>query len=209
EERVYAIARRRVGGFYQNHIEYLDASYQLDGYRTYHQTIFPNLGRTTTLHDLDHLNGRLVHVVAGVVGSSRVVLGPFRVENGRVTFTLPILPGESEDSGSEVEIAVGLRYVGELELLDVPVEKLRVKTVSKVGWEVVGSRGLLTGEDFDHLTEWIQTTVADVYGPAPGTGLVEVYIASSWNKHGRAVLRQPLPLPLTVLGVTREGKLGG
>src|SRR5690606_32359790 len=137
----------------------------------------------------------------------QVVLGPFRVENSQVTFTLPSLPGEG--SGAEVELAVGLPYVGELELLDVPVEKLRVKTVSKVGWEVVGSRGLLTGEDFDHLTEWIQTTVADVYGPGPGTGLVEVYIASSWNKYGRAVLRQPLPLPLTVLGVTREGKLGG
>jgi len=207
EDRVYAVVRRRVGGFYQNHIEYLDSSYQLDGYKTYLSNIFPDLDRTTNLHGLDHLNGRLVHVVAGVVGGSQVVLGPFRVENGRVTFTLPTLPGE--EPGSEVEIAVGLRYVGELELLDVPVEKLRVKTVSKVGWEVMGSRGLLTGEDFDHLTEWIQTTVTDVYGPSPSTGLVEVYIASSWNKHGRAVLRQPLPLPLTVLGVTREGKLGG
>src|SRR5690606_26061791 len=108
--------------------------------------------------------------------------------------------------GARVEFAVGLPYVGELELLDAPVERLRVKTVSKVGWEVVGSRGLLTGEDFHHLTEWIQTTVATMYGLRSGTGLVEVYIASSWNKYGRAVLRQPLPLPLTVLGVTREGK---
>lgn len=205
EERVYAVVRRFAGASFVNHIEYLDATYQLDGYKTYTRTIPTD--RIITLTNLEHLNWRWVHVVASVVRGRQVVLGPFRVENSQVSFTLPSLPGEG--SGAEVELAVGLPYVGELELLDVPVEKLRVKTVSKVGWEVVGSRGLLTGEDFDHLTEWIQTTVADVYGPGPGTGLVEVYIASSWNKHGRAVLRQPLPLPLTVLGVTREGKLGG
>src|SRR5690606_32450571 len=92
EERVYAVVRRRVGGAQVNHIERLDATYQLDGYRTYLTCDPP--GSISTLSDHDHLTGREGSVVASAVAGRRVVLGPFLVETGQVTFTLPTLPGE-------------------------------------------------------------------------------------------------------------------
>lgn len=200
----YALVRRSN----RIYLEQMDDAFHLDSYVSSIRSI-PS-GRHDIVSGLDHLNGREVMVVAyaGLDSTRKVALGPFTVSSGSVSFELPTLPGEGPLT-TYYTVAVGLPYVGELELLDFPVEKLRVKTISKVGWEVVGSRGLFTGEDFDNLYEWTQTTIADVYGPAPTSGLVEVVIGSTWNKHGRAVLRQSLPLPLTVLGVTREGILGG
>lgn len=204
----YALVRRSRGDSYRIQLEQVDDSVHLDSYVSDLRTIPQS--RKDEVAGLYRLNGRKVMVVAGVGSNPKVVLGPFTVSAGRVSFDLPTLPGEKTPQETPFyTVSVGLPYVGELELLDFPVEKLRVKTISKVGWEVLGSRGLLTGEDFDNLYEWTQTTIADVYGPAPASGLAEVVIGSTWNKHGRAVLRQPLPLPLTVLGVTREGSLGG
>lgn len=206
-DRTYAlVSRSRTGGTERVHLERVDPTTHLDGHTRHTITIPSN--RTVQITGLQHLNGREVSVVAYVDQRRQVALGPFPVSSGQIQFTMPTLPGE-DPLNLTATVAVGLPYVGELELLDFPVEKLRVKTISKVGWEVVGSRGLLTGEDFDNLYEWTQTTIADVYGPAPATGLAEVVVGSTWNKHGRAVLRQPLPLPLTVLGVTRDGTLGG
>src|SRR5690606_5032285 len=88
-DRVYAVVRRRVGGAQVNHIECLDAAYQLDGYKV-DILVIPK-DRIITLTDLDHLNGRWVNVIAHVsqalspaVVDRRVVLGPFLVENGKV-----------------------------------------------------------------------------------------------------------------------------
>lgn len=202
----YALVRRSLGDSYRFQLEQVDDAVHLDSYVSELRTIPQS--RKDGVSGLHRLNGRKVMVVAYVDPARKVALGPFTVSAGSVTFDLPTLPGETPQS-IFYTVAVGIPYVGELELLDFPVEKHRVKTISKVGWEVDGSRGLLTGEDFDNLYEWTQTTIADVYGPAPASGLAEVVIGSTWNKHGRAVLRQSLPLPLTVLGVTREGSIGG
>jgi hypothetical protein len=94
------------------------------------------------------------------------------------------------------------------------VPKTEMKTAQKLVREVVieveASRGLWAGETFDELREWQQRTVTDGYGVLqPYTGLVKIPIASTWNRGGRAVLRQTEPLPLTILGVTREVEFGG
>src|SRR5690606_24039930 len=153
-EATFAIVWRQRASETQYFLERLDRDINLDSHilTTFSPVPFD---RNVTITGLTHLIGRDVQVIAWADPKRKVVLGPpSRLQGSSLSLTLPTLPGE--DLKSDVHVVVGLPYVGELELLDFPVEKLRVKSISKVGWEVVGSRGLLTGEDFDHLTEWQQ-----------------------------------------------------
>lgn len=121
----------------------------------------------------------------------------------------PFKPDAKLEARGPVE-AVGFPFQPELELLDIAADGTRTKNVKQVIFEVEASRGLWVGETFDRLTEWRQRTVADGYGaPGPHTGAAAVRIGSTWNRGGRAVLRQVDPLPLTIYGVTREVEFGG
>lgn len=158
---------------------------------------------TVTVTGLDHLNGYDVHAVC-----DGRVSGPHRVTGGEVT--IPVPPkAPTQTLLGPVTTHVGLRFDAELELLDVPVAREKNKKVSRVLWEIEGSSGLWTGEAWDRLVEWRQRTVGAGFGPNElVTGEAEVLLTSTWNRHGRAVLRQVDPLPVTVLGVTREGEFG-
>jgi hypothetical protein len=115
-------------------------------------------------------------------------------------------------SGTDLpyNVIVGLRYNCDLELLDLPEARERQKTVKKVDFDVESSRGGWAGEDFDNLKEWQPREVGDNWDPmALQTTTAEVRIGSTWNRGGRACIRQVDPLPLTVLGVTREVVGGG
>lgn len=112
-----------------------------------------------------------------------------------------------------VRIVVGLAYAPEIETLDLASQGQEIRTANKnvhcVSFEVYGSRGIWAGEDFDHLSQWIQRTPSAGYAAIPPeSALVEVKSLSSWNKGGRAVLRQVDPLPVTVLSVLREVEIG-
>lgn len=174
----------------------------------------------TVLGGLDHLLGEEVWAVV-----DGAVSGPYIVEasaafGGFSSGGLPSSAGITIEvpDGVRVIAHVGLRYDCELELLDAAEGRERPKIIKSVSWEVEGSRGLWTGERFPEagetaspiLTEWRQREVSDAYAAGEAfTGRATVRIQGSWNKHGRAVLRQVDPLPLTVLGVTREGEAGG
>lgn len=149
-----------------------------------------------TLTGLNHLEGQEVTVLADAS-----VQGPFTVVGGAIVLTTPAAIA-----------TVGLPYTADAELLDVPQDAVRtnVKGVLRVEVEVVASRGLYAGEDFDNLRPWRQRKVSDAFGPVPlETGRVEVTIGATWNKGGRAVLRQVDPLPLTIVAATREVEVGG
>lgn len=167
--------------------------------------------RVLTLTGLDHLEGETVYVV----GKDNPVYGPFTVVGGSIT--LPELPalnsfGTGGEGGDQVVLYVGLLYTPELESLDVASSEARMKEkiVTRAGFEVAESKGgLHVGQDFEHLTPWRQRKVADSYAP-PGaaTQLVDVMIRGTWNQSARVVLRQTLPLPVTVVGLTREVQSG-
>jgi len=149
----------------------------------------------TTLTGLTHLEGKSVKVY----GEDGVVSGPYTVTSGAITLESPLYYA-----------FVGLPYEPLGELLDVASERSVVKSVKSASIEVVASRGLWVGEDEDHLFEWKQRTVADGYGTVPlATQTVDVSIRAGWNKGGRIVFKQKDPLPLTVVGVTREVEFGG
>lgn len=145
------------------------------------------------------------------------VFGPYTVdENGEVY--VPAISGLVGNTGIEegtlgfVQAFMGLKYTCDLETLDVAQgdARTRQKTVTSVGFEVDNSRGLYVGQDFEHLVEWRQRTVSNSYNsPGVATELVTTNVRSTWDKNGRAVLRQTLPLPVTVVGITREVEIGG
>lgn len=153
---------------------------------------------------LTHLEGKDVWAVA----SGTAPQGPYTVENGAIT--LGELP-EANDGGNVV-LFVGLPFTPELETLDLAATQVRhaQKNVISVGFEVDNSVGLSLGQDFEHLVEWRQRTVSSSYSPVvPTTEFVVVPVLGTWNRTGRAALRQTLPLPVTVVALTRELDIGG
>jgi hypothetical protein len=149
-----------------------------------------------TISGLAHLEGLTVKVLA-----DGVVQGPFVVAAGQVQLDPP-----------GCIVTAGLPYNSDAELLDVASDTARtnVKAVEQVIFEVVASRGIYAGEDFDHLRPAKTRKVSDSFGaPALITDQVPVKIASSWNAGGRAVVRQSDPLPLMITGVTRHFEAGG
>lgn len=171
-------------------------NYPLDSY--VEATITKATGTTVT--GLDHLEGRSVWASCPGIDPS----GPFVVSGGSIT-----TPAEWGPEGATTfTAAVGLPFTCDLEVLDVP--GIEQKNVTRVGWELDSAQGLQFGEDFDHLTPWQQRDVADSYlFPSPARVVAIVNVMSSWRYTGRAVLRQDVPLPVTVLGLYRELEKGG
>lgn len=156
----------------------------------------------TTVTGLGHLEGR--DVWASCPGIEP--LGPLRVAGGAVTTAV----GWGPTGVTVFSAAVGLPFTCELELLDAAPARLHQKTVTKVGFEVDSAVGLEVGEDVGHLVPWRQRDVQDSYeSPSAASVVVAVAVRGAWRRSGRAVLRQAKPLPVTVLGVTRELEVGG
>jgi hypothetical protein len=187
----------------ENDIICLDGSYTDTGAINTNQPLGVNRMTSAVLTGLIGLTGLEVWAVA-----DGAVLGPYTVVGDSITLSV----GGIALSGTDLPyvVHVGLRYDCDLELLDLAESRDRQKTVKKVGFDVESSRGGWAGEDFDNLKEWQQRQVGDNFDPLALTSTTaEVRIGSTWNKHGRACIRQVDPLPLTVLGVEREVVGGG
>ena len=173
-------------------------SYPVDSYVV--ATVTKATGTTVT--GLGHLEGREVWASCPGIDPA----GPFIVSGGAITTAAGWGPTDS----TVFKAAVGLQYDCDLELLDVAPGDVRMRTVVSVGFEVDTAAGLEVGEDFDHLVPWRSRGVVDSYEyPSAATALVVVMVKGAWRRTGRAALRQTKPLPVTVLGVTRELDTGG
>lgn len=152
---------------------------------------------------LERFNGQEVWAVS----PGNAPQGPLTVTGGEVR--VGPFPTANRTTG-DVLVVVGRAFTPELELLDAAGARLAQKNVTQVGFEVDGAQGLQGGQDFEHLTEWRQRGNADSYeSPSAASDLVVIAVKGSWRRHGRAVLRQAKPLPVTVLGVSRELEPGG
>jgi len=154
------------------------------------------------------LDGREVWAVA----KDNAPIGPVVVSAGKADFTAAGLKFSTANDGSTVTGWVGLLYEPEMELLDVAAGESRnkQKTVTKVAIEVSDSKGLKAGQYPNKLTQWKQRRPSDGYGvPSAASEVVEILVQGGWDLGGRATLKQSLPLPVTVLGVTREVDGGG
>ena len=169
-------------------IQSLDEAVFLDGATVY------SGAPTSTVSGLDRFEG--VELWALADGN---VVEELVVDGGEVTLPYPAS-----------RVVVGLRYDSTVELLDVAEARTKAKVVRRAYVEVVESRGLWVGEDEDSLFQWQQREVEDDEDPIPlETTEVEIDISHDWNKGGRVVLQQRDPLPLTIVGVTREVEVGG
>lgn len=156
----------------------------------------------TVVNGLAHLEGREVWASCPGVDPR----GPMTVVDGKVIVTA----GWGPEGGLPFKAAVGLPYNCDLETLNASPGSTNQKQVETVAFEIDQGVGISVGESFDKLTEWRQRTVADSYSyPSAASTEAKVLIKGSWNTHGRAVLRQSKPLPVTVLGITRELVSGG
>lgn len=235
EDAVYTIVTRAIAGSYgtsmvermasrvrrgnNNDDCAVDSASAWSGVPTKHLTsdLAPTLG---------HLFSEQVYVI----GTLNAPQGPYQVQRvqtspGNMSSFPPIpptyqyfvdvaeLPVENGGVGSNfVQLFIGLAFTPDLELLDVVSAdvKLKQKAVVRVGFEVDQSSGILGGTDFDHLTEQRQNTVTSGYSaPVPDTKLVVITPNRKWDNGGRAVLRQSLPLPVTVVGAVRDFEIGG
>ena len=109
-------------------------------------------------------------------------------------------------------VHVGLPYTSEIETLDPEITSRSITTIQgkkkKVGKVIVRferSRGAWIGPTTTDLIE-IKTREYENYGQPTSllTGDEEVVLTSRWNEHGRLVIRQRDPLPMTVLAIVAD-----
>lgn len=160
---------------------------------------------TATVSGLGHLVRKEVYVT----GLGAVPQGPVVVSAaGTATFAVPFVAND----GANFTGFVGLLFTPAGRTLGVAQGDMRVKqkTVVSVGLEVSDARGLWVGQDDSHLVEWKQRLVSEGYGPTAATAqVVRIPVRGTWDAEAGCYFEQRLPLPVTVVGVTREVDVGG
>jgi hypothetical protein len=215
ETNVYVVVRRQINGVWHRYVEVLASrigwrtnddtiggTYNMDGAVFLDSAVYESGNPSTILgydtgHSLSHLEGMAVMVLGdGVAG------GPYTVVGGQIDISADFPDGVTHAT-------VGLSYVAEGETLR-SVLTGGVKTVQRIQFDVVESRGLWWGPDFDHLREWQQRTVKDSYGAvALFSGTDHIRIPNTYDHEARVCWRVTDPLPVTIIGITRELDLGG
>lgn len=196
EDVLYAIVQREINGrtvrylerLHTRQFENLEDCFFVDAGATY------NGASTDTITGLWHLEGETVSVLADGGVHPQVV-----VTNGTITL---------QNEASVVH--VGLAYDSDLETLPLAMETeafgqaLR-KNPNKIHLRVQRSSSIFVGPSFDKLTEAKQRT-NESYGSPPRlvSAVVPVVIKPGWGDDGTFCVRQPNPLPLTILGLVPE-----
>ena len=203
EDAVFVVVNRTIEGSTKRYIERL-ASREFDELE---DAFFVDSGitydgaATTTITGLDHLEGKAVRVLAdGVVPSTAVGPYAFTVSSGAIT-----LPTAAS------KVHVGLAITAQLETLDIDAHgaaiRNKAKRVIRLGLLLeASSRGFKVGPSADKL----RTLTAQTWDAAGlVTGLVELTPISNYTDHGRLLIQQTDPLPLTVLGLIPDLEVGG
>lgn len=212
EDAVYAVVQRYNGKFLERFVSRVALGTEADGKIALDASLHYSGAPTDTFSGFTHLAETFVYAVAaaqndgGVV--TQVVYGPLPVGHSGVV-TLPEVP---PGINGTLTLDIGLLFTPQLETLDVAQAPVRnnQKTVISVGVEVDQTKGLFAGQDLNHLSEYKQRTAADNYvGVSAANTLVRLNVSGRWSESGRAAIQQNAPLPVTVLGITREVEIGG
>lgn len=110
-------------------------------------------------------------------------------------------------------VCIGLPYTGTMETLDIePVQATlegKKKQVVGVYVGIASSRIFKAGTDTSHLREAKLRTVEPYNSPTDRkTGVLDIRTSGVWGDNGRVVIVQDLPLPLSVLSLSPEYKVG-
>jgi hypothetical protein len=204
EDAVYFIVRRTVNGQSQRYIERMHT-------RTFAESkdaFFVDSGLSyegapaKTISGLYHLEGRqLVALADGNVVKKLIVT------NGAVT-----LPNAAS------VVHVGLPYEAMLKTLDIDIGMVqglgstqgRLKTVGNITLRIEETRGIWAGPAEDKLTELKQRQYENWNEAIRlATGDVELTPTPDWTKGGTMVIKQFDPLPMTILAILPDVRVGG
>lgn len=202
EDVLYAVISRTVNGTTRRYIERLHER----NWRTAQDAFCVDSGLTysgpptSTISGLDHLEGETVSILAG--GD---VLPLQVVSAGTIT-----LPRQYD------LVHVGLPYICDLETMNIDMGmtqqgtvQARKKSVPRLVVRVEESREFEAGPSPDRLLKTkINLTHYDE-AIALYTGDHELTLQAAWNSHGRVMIRQADPVPLTVLAIMPEVEIGG
>jgi hypothetical protein len=164
----------------------------------------------SSMTGLSHLEGR--EVMALLDGN---VAGPYTVSSGAISFARPdSVAGVPEDETPPVYAAiatVGLAYDSEFESLDIVGDKTRRKIVKQINLEMSGSRGGEVGPTLDGTMQEIRPrNVNHNFGPIPMERVdFLMTVSDQWKERGSIAYRQDNPLPITIVGITRDVEVGG
>lgn len=203
EDAVYFIVKRRVQGTDQRFIERLHTrliTNATDGF-------FVDSGLTysgspqTTVTGLHHLEGETVVACA----------------DGNVFTNLTVTDGKVTLPQAASLIHVGKSYEAMLKTLDLDLGAMqglgstsgRLKSVAAVTMKVEETRGIWVGPREDKLTELVQRQY-ESWDEATqlATGDVELTVQPDWTKGGTIVIKQPNPLPMTILSILPDVRVG-
>jgi hypothetical protein len=210
EDAVYVVVKRDIGGT-KRYIERLASRIILDFNE---DAFFVDSGLsysgspTDTFTGLEHLEGQVV----AVLGDGTVLFNGDPDGDAAATFTVSggsIGPLDAEYT--DVHIGLPIRFP-DLETLDLDVQGSEIRDHKKRVGSVTllldkSSRGFLAGADADHLTDDVaqswEGSITEYSGP------VEVPLDANFNPNGRVFIRQPNPLPITILGIIPNVEVGG
>ncbi len=213
QDVLYWLVRRTIGGQQRRYIERLANEFHPE--RTpIEEAFFVDAGitydgvATTTIVGLEHLEGRVVAVLAdGVVrfngDPNAAGAGAFTVASGAIT--LPV-------AASLVHVGLAIRFA-DFETLDLDVGDTRDKRkrINHVTLQIYGTStdlaDLLLGPDAAHL----RPVRREHWKPSETwrTGAVDINVTASYKESGRVRVRHVTPLPFTAVGIIPSADIGG
>lgn len=195
EDALYMIVRRDIGGVTKRFVERMASRVHVSLGNSYHVDcgVKYSGAQTNTVAGLDHLEGEtVVAVVDGVV------------ERG-----LTVSSGSVTTSASGSNIHVGYFTEAEIETLPPPIDLKDVGSsrgrpikASRAFVQVENTMGIKVGPKRDLLTAY-EHSETGLY-----TGTIAVQLFPDWNRDGTIIVRQPDPLPMTVLGIAPDYSIG-
>lgn len=203
-DAVYVIVKRTINGATKRYVERLhDREFDNDEAE---KCFFVDSGitysgaATDTITGLSHLEGETLCALAdGDVMAGLVVSG------GQVT-----LPREVS------LIHIGLYHESEIENLPPAIQldsvgaaRGRPIKASRLFMQLEKTRGIeVSTAGRDKFAKLVQTAVDLALDIPLFTGMVDLRLYPDWNRNGTVVVRQPHPLPMTVLGLSPELTVG-
>jgi hypothetical protein len=202
QDAVYFIVRRTINGQVRRYVERLHER----SFATAADAFFVDCGITyegaaaTVITGLDHLEGEDVVALA----------------DGNVVENLTVSGGQVTLQVAASKVHVGLPYVAELENLppalnleEVGAARGRPMKASGVYIQLEDTRGIQAGASSrTKFNELIQTGTDLALDIPLFTGMIDLPLFPEWNREGTVVLRQPYPLPMTVLGLSPKLSVG-
>lgn len=211
EDAVYVVVKRTVNGVPRRYIERMTSRSKLGGSSL---GLFGGISQhaddicvdcakvyagapTTHLTGLGHLEGKSVYILR----EGMAPLGPYVVVGGELDIITATPLGKPT--------YVGLQYTPEMQTLSVGGEPERRKTLKGLMLWVKDTRGLRVGPELvDALLKQVKQLKPSSGGGGYGTvgnrtELLRVDTMGAWDEHARAAVRQDLPLPCTIIQLTR------